>query len=29
MADETNLVPISTLPLPPAAVFTKRGGRFG
>ncbi|HET6492754.1 MAG TPA: hypothetical protein VFG44_07260 [Burkholderiales bacterium] len=26
---ETNLVPIATLPLPPAEVFTKRGGRFG
>jgi hypothetical protein len=27
--DETNPVPISTLPLPSADVFTKRGGRFG
>lgn len=27
--DETNLVPISTLPLPPAENFTRRGGRFG
>ena len=26
---EANLVPIATLPLPPAEVFTKRGGRFG
>jgi len=26
---ETNLVPVATLPLPPADVFTKRGGRFG
>ena len=26
---ETNLVPISTLPLPPVEVFGKRGGRFG
>lgn len=26
---ETNLVPIATLPLPPAESFTKRGGRFG
>ncbi len=28
-ADETNLVPISTLPLPDIEVFGKRGGRFG
>jgi hypothetical protein len=27
--DETNLVPISTLPLPDPTVFGKRGGRFG
>jgi hypothetical protein len=27
--DETNLVPISTLPLPNPEVFGKRGGRFG
>jgi hypothetical protein len=27
--DETNLVPIATLPLPPVEVFGKRGGRFG
>jgi len=26
---ESNLVPIATLPLPPAEVFIKRGGRFG
>jgi len=26
---ETNLVPVSTLPLPPVEVFSKRGGRFG
>jgi hypothetical protein len=26
---ETNLVPLSTLPLPPVEVFGKRGGRFG
>jgi hypothetical protein len=26
---ETNLVPLSTLPLPSHEVFTKRGGRFG
>lgn len=26
---ESNLVPISTLPLPPADIFTKRGGRYG
>jgi hypothetical protein len=26
---ETNLVPISTLPLPPVEVFGKRGGRYG
>jgi hypothetical protein len=26
---ESNLVPVATLPLPPAEVFTKRGGRFG
>ncbi len=26
---ESNLVPIATLPLPPAEVFTKRGGRYG
>jgi hypothetical protein len=28
-AVETNLVPISTLPLPPPESFTKRGGRYG
>jgi hypothetical protein len=27
--DETNPVPISTLPLPPLDAFVKRGGRFG
>ena len=27
--EETNLVPIATLPLPPVEVFRKRGGRFG
>ncbi len=27
--DETNLVPIATLPLPPVESFGKRGGRFG
>jgi hypothetical protein len=27
--DETNPVPIATLPLPPVEVFAKRGGRFG
>jgi len=27
--DETNLVPVATLPLPPVEVFSKRGGRFG
>jgi hypothetical protein len=27
--DETNLVPISTMPLPPVESFGKRGGRFG
>jgi hypothetical protein len=27
--DETNPVPVATLPLPPPDVFTKRGGRFG
>jgi hypothetical protein len=27
--DETNLVPISTLPLPPVESFGKRGGRYG
>lgn len=26
---ETNLVPVSTLPLPPVESFAKRGGRFG
>jgi len=26
---ESNLVPVATLPLPPADVFIKRGGRFG
>jgi hypothetical protein len=26
---ETNLVPVSTLPLPPVEVFGRRGGRFG
>ena len=29
MHDETNLVPISTLPMPPVEVFGKRGGRYG
>jgi hypothetical protein len=29
MHDETNLVPISTLPLPSPEAFGKRGGRFG
>jgi hypothetical protein len=29
MRDETNIVPISTLPLPPVEQFGKRGGRFG
>ena len=28
-ADETNLVPIATLPLPEIEAFGKRGGRFG
>lgn len=28
-SEETNLIPVATLPLPPADVFTKRGGRFG
>jgi hypothetical protein len=28
-ADETNLVPISTMPLPPVESFGKRGGRYG
>jgi hypothetical protein len=28
-ADETNLVPIATLPLPDIEAFGKRGGRFG
>jgi hypothetical protein len=27
--EEKNLVPISTLPMPPVEVFGKRGGRFG
>jgi hypothetical protein len=27
--EEKNLVPISTLPMPPVEVFSKRGGRFG
>lgn len=27
--DETNLVPVSTLPLPPVETFGKRGGRYG
>jgi hypothetical protein len=27
--EETNLVPIATLPMPPVEVFAKRGGRFG
>ena len=27
--EETNLVPISTCPLPPVADFAGRGGRFG
>ncbi len=27
--EETNLVPVATLPLPPVDVFSKRGGRFG
>lgn len=26
---ESNLVPVATLPLPPAEVFVKRGGRYG
>lgn len=29
MRDEKNLVPISTLPMPPVEVFAKRGGRYG
>ena len=29
MADEKNIVPLSTLPLPPVEAFAKRGGRFG
>jgi hypothetical protein len=29
MRDETNLVPISTCPLPPVAEFAGRGGRYG
>jgi len=29
MRNEKNLVPISTLPLPPVEVFAKRGGRYG
>jgi hypothetical protein len=29
MRDETNLVPISTCPLPPMAEFAARGGRYG
>lgn len=29
MSDETNLMPISTLPLPPVETFGKRGGRYG
>jgi hypothetical protein len=29
MREETNLVPISTCPLPPPAEFVGRGGRFG
>ncbi|HZM45857.1 MAG TPA: hypothetical protein VFC14_13560 [Burkholderiales bacterium] len=29
MRNEKNLVPISTLPLPPVEVFGKRGGRYG
>ena len=29
MRDETNIVPISTLPLPSVESFGKRGGRFG
>lgn len=29
MQDEKNIVPVSTMPLPPAETFTKRGGRFG
>ena len=29
MREEKNLVPISTLPLPPVEVFSKRGGRYG
>jgi hypothetical protein len=28
-ADESNLVPISTMPLPPVESFGKRGGRYG
>jgi hypothetical protein len=27
--EETNLVPISTCPLPPVAEFAERGGRYG
>jgi hypothetical protein len=27
--NESNLVPIATLPLPPVETFAKRGGRFG
>jgi len=29
MADEKNIVPLSTLPLPSVEAFAKRGGRFG
>jgi hypothetical protein len=29
MREEKNLVPLSTLPMPPVEVFGKRGGRFG
>ena len=29
MRDETNLVPISTLPLPPVEEMSRRGGRYG
>ncbi len=29
MREETNLVPISTLPMPPVEDFRRRGGRFG
>ncbi len=29
MRDETNLVPISTLPMPPVEEYRRRGGRYG